>query len=90
MLYMVLRRTVFILGTLIVAVYIQTEMTGHEARINNVMDDGRKMIDDGTKLTVAFEIGLLGCPFTRALTTVTPIFLKTDLFYLFVRSFQKR
>ena len=29
-------------------------MTGHEARINNVMDDGKKMIEEGATVLLVF------------------------------------
>lgn len=40
-------------------------MTGHEARVNNVMDDGRKLIDEGNHFWKLFKIFLRSDTFDR-------------------------
>lgn len=63
-------------------------MAGHEARINNVMDDGKGMIDEGTFIFQCMYVGWFVCFFVCLLGRVSS---ELTVFVSFPkRSFPKR
>lgn len=61
----------------------QTEMTGHEARINNVMDEGRKMIEEGTEISAVLYESYMG-------GSGSSLIMTWNIFLLCTRSFPQR